>query len=137
MRTYPELKQILEFWEKGMSKKWISIQLDIPRATVRDCIYRYGTVANLEAVMRGETPKPPDIISPQLEPRKLIVPSFKPRIRRYTDDDLKEAIVVTAGGLSTLAYGKRIPATKMLSARISGGAEKFCAALTAIISSNG
>lgn len=92
MRSYPELKQILEYWEQGMSKKWISIQLNIPRATVRDCIYRYGTVANLDAVMRGETPKPPDVISPNLQPRKLLVPAFKPRERRYTDDELREAV---------------------------------------------
>jgi hypothetical protein len=78
-----------------MSKKWISIQLDIPRATVRDCIYRYGTVANLDAVMRGDLPKPSDIVSPQLQPRKQVVQSFKPRERRYTDDDLREAIVTS------------------------------------------
>lgn len=95
MRSYPELKQILEYWEKGLSKKWISIQLSMPRATVRDCINRYGTVANLDAVMRGEIPKPPDIVSPRLQPRKLIVPIFKPRTRRYTDDDLKEAIATS------------------------------------------
>ena len=95
MRSYPELKQILEYWEQGLSKKWISIQLDMPRATVRDCIYRYGTVANLDAVMRGEIPKPPDIVSPQLQPRKLIVPAFKPRERRYNEEDLKEAVATS------------------------------------------
>ncbi len=92
MRSYPELKRILELWEQGMSKKSIGIALNMPRETVRDCIYRYGSVDNLDAVMNGETPKPTDIVSPQLRPRKLIVPAFKERERRYSDDDLKEAI---------------------------------------------
>ncbi len=92
MRSYSELRQILVLWEAGKSKKGISLELDIPRATVRDCIYRYGTVAYLEAVMRGEVARPPDIVTPRLQPRKLIVPAFKPRTRRYTDVELKEAI---------------------------------------------
>jgi hypothetical protein len=135
MRTYPELKQILEFWEKGMSKKWISIQLSIPRATVRDCIYRYGTVANLEAVMRGEAPRPSDIVSPHLEPRTLVVPSFKPRERRYTDDDLKSAIATSfslaevlrklnvrdAGGNYDLVK-RRIKALNLDTSHFTGGA---------------
>lgn len=42
--------------------------------------------------MRGEAPKPPDIVSPRLEPRKHIVPNLKPREGRNTDDDLREAV---------------------------------------------
>ena len=92
MRSYPELKQILELWEQGMSKKRIGIDLNMPRATVRDCINRYGSVENLDAIMRGEVPKPPDVISSQLRSRKLIVPAYKPREGRYEDDELIEAI---------------------------------------------
>ena len=76
-------------------KKGIGLELGIPRATVRDCIYRYGSIANLEAIMNGEMLKPPDIVSPRLQPRKLIVPAFKPRMRRYTDDELREAIAAS------------------------------------------
>ncbi len=46
----PELKQILELWEQGWAKKNISIELGIPRATVRDCITRYGSVERLNSM---------------------------------------------------------------------------------------
>lgn len=49
MREPHEYRQILELWEQGMPKKRIAITLGIPRATVRDCIERYGSVAGLEA----------------------------------------------------------------------------------------
>jgi 5-methylcytosine-specific restriction endonuclease McrA len=92
MRGYDDLKRILELWEQNVPKKRISDELNIPRATVRDCIYRYGTVANLDAVMRGEAPTPPDVVQYDFKPRKVIIPAFKPRERRYTNEDLIEAI---------------------------------------------
>ena len=49
MRGYEEYHQILELWESGMAKKRIAITLGIPRGTVRDCITRYDSVAELEA----------------------------------------------------------------------------------------
>ncbi len=48
MRTFAEYKQILELWELDIPKKRIAIMLGIPRATVRDCINRYGSVQGLE-----------------------------------------------------------------------------------------
>lgn len=92
MRSYPELRRILELWELGHSKKTISLMLDIPRATVRDCINRYGSVAMLEAVMNGEADHPRGEVEPRLEERRLIVPAFTPRVRRYTDEQLAEAV---------------------------------------------
>jgi len=47
MRSIEDQQKILELWEQGFKKKRIAIMTDIPRATVRDCIDRYGTVANL------------------------------------------------------------------------------------------
>lgn len=44
MRTDAEYRAILELWERCIPKKRIGIMLNIPRATVRDCINRYGTV---------------------------------------------------------------------------------------------
>jgi hypothetical protein len=44
MRTDAEYRAILELWERYIPKKRIGIMLNIPRATVRDCINRYGTV---------------------------------------------------------------------------------------------
>jgi hypothetical protein len=48
MRSYSEYKRILELWEQGYSKMNISRKTDIPVATVRKCIKRYGTVAELD-----------------------------------------------------------------------------------------
>lgn len=48
MRTYEEYKKILELWERGFPKKRIAIITSIPRATVRDCIERYGDIEGLE-----------------------------------------------------------------------------------------
>ncbi len=47
MRSYDEYKQILKLWELGINKKAIARHTGIPRATVRDCINRYGTVETL------------------------------------------------------------------------------------------
>jgi hypothetical protein len=48
MREYDEYRRILELWEMGTTKKRIAINLGIPRATVRNCIYRYGSLKALE-----------------------------------------------------------------------------------------
>ncbi len=111
MRSYDELRQILELWENGASKKGISDELGMPRATVRDCIYRYGSIANLDAVMKGEIPKPPEIVSPQLQPRKLAV-VYKPRERRYTEEELKGAIATSLSMADVL---------RKLKIRVAGG----------------
>lgn len=49
MREYKEYKVILELWERGENKKAIARITGVPRATVRDCINRYGDVRGLEA----------------------------------------------------------------------------------------
>ena len=94
MRGYDDLKQILELWEQGESKKSISIITHIPRATVTDCIKRYGTVAQLEAVMRGEATQLPDF-SDTNQKRVYARPSFAARPRKYTFDELTEAIATS------------------------------------------
>jgi hypothetical protein len=48
MRSYKEYCEILELWEKGYNKLQITKQTGIPRATVRDCINRYGNLEALE-----------------------------------------------------------------------------------------
>ncbi|MEO8606988.1 MAG: helix-turn-helix domain-containing protein [Chloroflexota bacterium] len=48
MREYEEYHQILALWELGIAKKRIAITLNIPRATVRDCIERYRSVKGLQ-----------------------------------------------------------------------------------------
>jgi HNH endonuclease len=94
MRSYPELKSILELWEQGMTKMGIAIELVIPRATVRDCINRYGSVERLDAVMRGELPVPTRADS-QLEDRNYIIPQYTPAFRRYTKEELTEAVATS------------------------------------------
>ena len=49
MHTYEEYRQILELWEQGKKKKRIAIITGINRATVRECIVRYESVAGLIA----------------------------------------------------------------------------------------
>ena len=49
MRTYEEYYCILTLWEAGENKFRIERITGIPRATVRDCIKRYGNLAGLEA----------------------------------------------------------------------------------------
>jgi len=48
MRTYEEYHEILTLWEKEQNKKKISRITGINRATIRDCINKYGSVAGLE-----------------------------------------------------------------------------------------
>lgn len=48
MRTYKDYEAILELWELGFSKKRIALITNIPRATVRDCIQRFGSLQGLE-----------------------------------------------------------------------------------------
>lgn len=49
-RSYDEYRQIMELWESGLkNKKAITRLTGIPRATVRDCIERFETLAQLEA----------------------------------------------------------------------------------------
>jgi len=48
MRTYEEYKEILTLWERYGNKKKISQMTRIPRATVRDCISKFGSVQGLE-----------------------------------------------------------------------------------------
>jgi len=48
MRDYDEYHEILDLWELGYSKRRISLLTGIPRATVTDCIQRYGSLKGLE-----------------------------------------------------------------------------------------
>ena len=61
MRSDEEYIRILELWEVGTPKKRIAIMTGIPRATVRDCINRYGTVVGL-ARIRAQTPRTPQAL---------------------------------------------------------------------------
>src|SRR4051812_34817065 len=47
MRSYDEYKRILMLWEEGLNKSEIERQTGIPRPTIRDCIKRYGSFAQL------------------------------------------------------------------------------------------
>lgn len=62
MRTFDEYKTILELWEQGENKKAIARLIGIPRATVRDCIVRYGSVQGLEEDRGRATRATPDEI---------------------------------------------------------------------------
>jgi LAGLIDADG DNA endonuclease family protein len=49
MRSYDEYREILKLWELGINKKMIARVTGIPRATIIDCIRRYGSVDRLES----------------------------------------------------------------------------------------
>lgn len=48
MYRYEDYRQILEYWQQGLSKKRIARLTGISRSTVRDCILRHGTVEGLD-----------------------------------------------------------------------------------------
>jgi hypothetical protein len=48
MRSYDEYHEILTLWEDGFNKLQIATMTGIPRATVRDCINKFGDLATLE-----------------------------------------------------------------------------------------
>lgn len=54
MRTVGEYRRILALWESGNNKKHIARLTGISRATVRDCINKYGSLAKLEQDTRGK-----------------------------------------------------------------------------------
>lgn len=63
MREYEEYKQILSLWELGIAKKRIAITLGIPRATVRDCIERYGSIKGWKKIVT---------VPPEVHPMKSL-----------------------------------------------------------------
>lgn len=48
MRSYDEYHEILRLWEKHKNKKKIARITGIPRATVRDCIQKFGSLQGLQ-----------------------------------------------------------------------------------------
>lgn len=60
MRTYEEYRRILELWEARENKKAISRITGIPRATVRDCIWRFASVRELEINKDSASKSTPD-----------------------------------------------------------------------------
>ena len=54
MRSEADYRAILQLWERHIPKKRIGIMLGIPRATVRDCINRYGSVKQLDEAVKDK-----------------------------------------------------------------------------------
>ncbi len=61
MRTDQEYRHILRLWEQGTNKKRIACITQIPRATVRECIARYGSISGLD-VVRETVPRTQTIL---------------------------------------------------------------------------
>lgn len=91
MRSYPELRQILELWEQGNNKLQIAKITGIPRATIRDCIQRYRSVAELDELMRSGV-QPQTESSDEPIQRTYIIPGFRAGKRRFTDEQLAEIV---------------------------------------------
>ncbi len=90
MRKNEDFREILQLWEQGYNKKQISRLTDIPRATVRDCINRYGTVAGLEQAINKRAEQKADTQDRRKAERRKRTP--KPRPWRYTQDELRAAV---------------------------------------------
>lgn len=87
MRTYEEYKQILEYWEKGYSKKGISDTLNIPRRTVIECIQRYGSADQLESVaVEKQTPLLLSILKREREGDPIIYAAYAYILGMYLGD---------------------------------------------------
>lgn len=67
MRTYEEYKRILTLWEAGENKTAIMRITGIPRATIRDCINRYGSLEGLEANKSRAIKSQPDELLHQIQ----------------------------------------------------------------------
>jgi 5-methylcytosine-specific restriction endonuclease McrA len=89
VRPFNELRRILELWEQGNTKVQIAKLTGIPRGTVRDCIQRYGSVARLEALMRGEAV--PRDEGDRNQKRRFTIP-YKQRALKYNEQELRDAI---------------------------------------------
>jgi hypothetical protein len=89
MRSYEDFRRILELWEQGKNKLQIAKILGIPRPTVRDCIKRYRSLAELEHFMA--TGEQPEHNSSQSE-RTYVIPHLRSRTARYSDEALRQAI---------------------------------------------
>ncbi len=95
MRSYAELKRILELWEQGYPKKRISIMTGIPRGTVIDCIKRYGSVERFEKIATGILPDTYDSNASEPVAKRYIIPGYKSGKRRWTDEQLKVAVAAS------------------------------------------
>jgi len=74
MRTYEEYEEILKLWELGISKKRISVVMQIPRRTVIDCIQRYGSMKGLEENReRASRSKPDEVLARIRDPQNVQV----------------------------------------------------------------
>jgi hypothetical protein len=89
MRSYQDLKRILELWEQGHNKLQISKMTGISRWTVMDSINRYGSVEQLDAFMAGASL--PTLDETAQEQRRYAI-TFVPKLRNYTDDELIKAV---------------------------------------------
>ena len=99
MRGYDDYRKILELWEKGHNKKDISRITGIPRATIRDCIERFGTLANLEGIISVALP---ESLEHGNSSRPVYI-GFIPKKRRYTDEELIEAVRTSISLSQTLS----------------------------------
>lgn len=91
MRSYPELRRVLDLWEQGHNKMQISKMTGMPRATIRNCIDRYGSVAQLDALMNGIPFQPSDEHT-ETPVHRYIIPGHVPGTRRYSDEVLTSIV---------------------------------------------
>ena len=97
MDEYTEYKQILELWEQGKSKVDIARILGITRYRVTRCLEHFRSVAQLD-----EEVKSTDEQRSIQTKRNYIIPRYRPQQRRYTTEELGEAVANSLSIAETL-----------------------------------
>jgi 5-methylcytosine-specific restriction endonuclease McrA len=89
MEDFEMYRRILELWEQGHSKIEIARLTRKRYSKIIEVTKRFGTVAHLEAFLRGEAlPSTDEIPTPK---RRYHLPAAR-KNRRYTDEDIRVAI---------------------------------------------
>lgn len=93
---YEMYKHILELWEQGYSKVDIAKMTEYGIYQVRECLNQFKSLHQLsEAAQEGTS-------YIDEETRRTYFYSYRPRERRYTDDQLRDAVATSFSYASTL-----------------------------------
>lgn len=98
-------RHILKLWEEGKSKVEIAAITGLSRYRVTTCIEQYRTLARFEGILQGGP-------LPDMPVKEHSLRQHRPRPRRYTDEELAEAVERSASIAQTL---------RLLGVRPAGG----------------
>jgi hypothetical protein len=91
MKDYHRYHQILELWEQGKTQEEISEILAFPRYTVDVYVHHYGSVASFEKAFPKELGQFHMETDSHIK-RRYTIPGYRSGRRRYTDEDVRDAV---------------------------------------------